>query len=67
MAHTSSMQDKQGYTHARRRALAQTHTQIFNIHCFTPATIIRERASLLRLRTLSVLLHSALKQEFRKK
>ena len=48
------MMDKQGYMHSRActrpraRAHARKHTQISNICCFSTATIIRERASVLR-------------------
>ena len=50
------MLDKQGYMHAgactspraRAHARAHTHTQICNIYCFSTATIIRARASMLR-------------------
>jgi hypothetical protein len=54
MAHTSNVLDKQGYMHARActrpRARARTFTfrQIYNTYCFSTATIIRERASVLR-------------------
>ena len=52
MVHTSYMLDKQGYMHARARARARahthTHTEICNIYCFSTATMIRERASVLR-------------------
>jgi hypothetical protein len=46
MAHTSCMLDKQGYTHVR--TLASAHTQIYNIYYFSTATMIRERASIVR-------------------
>ena len=40
MAHTLCMLDKQGDTHA--------HAEICNTYCFSSATMIRERASVLR-------------------
>ena len=40
MAHTLCMLDKQGDTHA--------HAEICNTYCFSTATMIRERASVLR-------------------
>jgi hypothetical protein len=54
MAHTRYMLDKQGYMHARFRAYirthgsARTHRPICNTYCFSTATMIRERASVLR-------------------
>jgi hypothetical protein len=40
MARTSFMLDKQGY--------ARTQTQVFKTYCFSSATVISERASVLR-------------------
>ena len=56
MAHTFCMLDKQGYMHAGAHAhapgnmheLAHARTQICNTYCFSTATMIRERASMLR-------------------
>ena len=60
MGHNNCMLDKPGYMHTRAftRPRARAHvrtslstlppTQIRNIYCFSMATIIRERASLLR-------------------
>ena len=54
------MLDKEGYTHARvctrprvraealARARTHTHIYICYIYCFSTATVIRERASVLR-------------------
>ena len=71
MAHTRYMLDNQDYTHARSHAHARaqtpghphTHvrtqahvrTQICNTYCFSTATMIRERALMLRCTTLHVL------------
>jgi hypothetical protein len=64
------MLDKQGYMHAhactRPRALAhaRTHarahsrTQICSAYCFSTATTIRERASVLRYTYIAVLLNN---------
>ena len=40
------MLDKQGYMRVHAHTLG--HTQINNIYCFSTATMIRERASVLR-------------------
>jgi hypothetical protein len=56
MAHTRCMLDKQGYMHTRactrprvRVSIhACTHWQICNTYCFSTATVIRERALVLR-------------------
>ena len=54
MAHTSCMLDKQNYMHARARIRAQAltrthiHTKIYDICCSSTATMIPERASMLR-------------------
>ena len=60
MAHMRCILDKQGYIHARvcaspstrtptrTHARARTHRQICNSYCFVTATMIRERASMLR-------------------
>jgi hypothetical protein len=52
MARTRYMLDKQNYMRARTHALpgAQTHvrTDIYNTFFFSTATMIRERASILR-------------------
>ena len=39
---------KRTLTHTRARAHTHTHTQICNIYCFFTATMLRERASMLR-------------------
>jgi hypothetical protein len=58
MAHTHRMLHKQGYRHkhepahahgySHARMRAHAHTQICNTYCFSTATMIRERASMLR-------------------
>jgi hypothetical protein len=56
MAYTFWMLDKQGYTHAQSHTTGHphahvgthTHRQIRNTYCFSTATIIRERGSVLR-------------------
>ena len=47
MARTRCMLDEQGYM----------YTQICSIYCFSTATVIRERASVLRYAYILVLLH----------
>ena len=55
MVYTSYMLDKQGYMYARTymptrpgtRTNASTHTKMCNTYCFSTATMIRERASML--------------------
>jgi hypothetical protein len=51
MAHTRCMLDKQSYMHARvcTRLRAHTHTQTNTYtYCFSVASMIRERASMVR-------------------
>ena len=48
MAPTSCMLHKQWYMHARAWTRASIRTQICNTYCFSMATMIRERASMLR-------------------
>ena len=43
--------------HARARAHTHTHTEICNIYCFSTATIIHERASILRYAYVVCLLY----------
>jgi hypothetical protein len=43
------------HTHTHTRTLARTHTQICNTYCLSTATMIRERASMLRCAALPVL------------
>ena len=59
MAHTRCMLNKRRYTptspgnHTHPRA----HTQICNAYCFSTATIIRERASMLRYTHIVLFIH----------
>jgi hypothetical protein len=78
MVHTRCMLDKQGYMHARActcpraRAHARVHsrahtsTQLCNIYCFSTATMIRERALMLRYTYIVCLLTLAETKRIRK-
>ena len=49
MEHTSAtFTHAHAHTQHSTRTKARTHTQICNIYCFSTATMIRERASVLR-------------------
>jgi hypothetical protein len=50
------MLDKQGYTHARACTRLRSRSPAKNIYCFFTATMIRERASVLRYSALSDML-----------
>jgi hypothetical protein len=56
MAPTSCMLHKQCYMHARAWTRASIRTQICNTYCFSMATMIRERASVLRCTCIACLL-----------
>ena len=64
MAHARCMLDKQGYMHVRvcsrphARLPTRTHGPVINTYCFSTATMIRERASVLRYTNVACLVVS---------